>query len=157
MPGTDGPNAAGVKIGGVTPILRVRSLQASLDYYVGVLGFKVNWQADTTMASVSRDRASIMLCEGDQGNPGTWLWFGVNDADVLCEEYTEAGATIGLPPTNYPWAYTSTCRTPTGTSCVSAPIPKRADPSPHGSLGVASRGNEHKLFTNLYQSLVRRP
>jgi len=49
---------------------------------------------------------------------GAWLWFGVNDADVLCDEYTAAGATIGLPPTNYPGRMSSMCRTPTGTSCV---------------------------------------
>ncbi len=66
------------------------------------------------MASVSRDRASIMLCEGDQGNPGTWLWFGVNDADVLCDEYAAAGATIALPPTNYPWAYEFHAQDPDG-------------------------------------------
>jgi predicted enzyme related to lactoylglutathione lyase len=114
MSGTEEPKAAAAKIGGGTPILRVRNLQASIDYYVGVLGFKIDWQDPTRMASVSRDRAGIMLCEGEQGNPGTWLWFGVNDADVLCDEYTAAGATIGLAPTNYPWAYEFHVQDPDG-------------------------------------------
>lgn len=70
-----------------------------------VLGFKVDWHDATTMASVSRDRCGIMLCEGDQGNPGTWVWIGVGDAEVLFREYSATGARIRLAPTNYPWAY----------------------------------------------------
>ena len=90
---------------GITPILRVQSLAASLDYYVKVLGFKVDWQSPGIMAGISRDRCSIMLCEGDQGNPGTWVWIGVEDVEPLFEEYTAKGAKIRHPPTNYPWAY----------------------------------------------------
>ena len=66
----------------VTPILRVRSLAASVDYYVQKLGFKIDWQAPI-FASVSRGRCHIFLSEGDQGNPGGWVWIGVEDADAL--------------------------------------------------------------------------
>lgn len=88
-----------------SPILRVRSLQASIDYYVKVLGFSLDWHHPGVIASVSRDRATIMLCEGDQGRAGTWIWIGVNDCAALFTEYTARGASIPLPPTNYPWAY----------------------------------------------------
>jgi catechol 2,3-dioxygenase-like lactoylglutathione lyase family enzyme len=114
MSGTDTPTVAAANFEGVTPILRVRSLQASIDYYVGVLGFKVDWQHAAIVASVSRNRAGIMLCEGDQGNPGTWLWFGVTDADVLFDEFRNAGAKIGLAPTNYSWAYEFHVQDPDG-------------------------------------------
>src|SRR5262245_45066836 len=57
----------------ITPILRVESLAASRAYYVDVLGFALDWEADG-MASVSRDRCAIMLCERAQGQRGTWLW-----------------------------------------------------------------------------------
>lgn len=60
-------------LGGIIPILRVRDLTESVAYYVNVLGFTHDW-TDGTVASVHRDRASAMLCEGDQGQPGTWLW-----------------------------------------------------------------------------------
>jgi len=63
---------------GVTPILRVGSLAASLEYYVKVLGFKVDWQDPGIAASVSRGRCHIMLCEGDQGHAGGWVWIGVD-------------------------------------------------------------------------------
>jgi catechol 2,3-dioxygenase-like lactoylglutathione lyase family enzyme len=98
----------------VVPILRVRSLPASVDYYVGVLGFTVDWQEPEAMASVSRDGCAVMLCEGGQGNPGTWVWIGVRDAATLFDEYRKKGATIRLAPTNYRWAYEMQVEDPDG-------------------------------------------
>lgn len=98
------PNGPPVAFECVVPILRVRSLTTSVEHYVGVLGFRVDWQEPGVMASVSRDGRAIMLCEGGQGNPGTWVWIGVSDACVLWEEYKAKGATIRQAPVNYPWA-----------------------------------------------------
>jgi catechol 2,3-dioxygenase-like lactoylglutathione lyase family enzyme len=92
-----------IRFEGVTPVLPVRNLAASLDYYVRVLGFKVNFEYPY-FASVSRDRCYLFLSEGDQGNPGTWVWIGVDDAPALCEQYRQAGAKIRHRPTNYEWA-----------------------------------------------------
>jgi uncharacterized glyoxalase superfamily protein PhnB len=86
-----------------TPILRVRSHAVSLDYYVRVLGFIMAWN-EGGMASVSRGQCSLMLCEGHQGNPGTWVWIGVGDAEALFQEFSAKSAIIRLPPTNYRWA-----------------------------------------------------
>jgi catechol 2,3-dioxygenase-like lactoylglutathione lyase family enzyme len=89
---------------GASPILRVANLKESLRYYVNVLGFKVNWETPM-FASVGRGRCNLMLSEGDQGYPGTWVWVGVGDAELLFEEYCAKRARIRHPPTNYPWAY----------------------------------------------------
>lgn len=86
------------------PILRVRDLAASLDYYAKALGFHVDWEHPGGMASVSRGGAAVMLCQGDQGQPGTWAWMGVTDAAALFNEYTSTGASIRHAPRNYPWA-----------------------------------------------------
>jgi catechol 2,3-dioxygenase-like lactoylglutathione lyase family enzyme len=91
--------------GGSVPILRVESLRASLEYYVAVLGFDVDWHDPGIIAGVSRGRCALMLCEGDQGHHGTWVWIGVNDVEPLFAEYRASGASIRQPPTNYPWAY----------------------------------------------------
>jgi catechol 2,3-dioxygenase-like lactoylglutathione lyase family enzyme len=88
----------------VNPIFPVANLDASTKYYVEVLGFKVNWHVPG-FASVGRGRCNLMLCEGEQGNPGTWAWVGVDDADLLYQEYLASGAKIRHPPNNYPWAY----------------------------------------------------
>jgi predicted lactoylglutathione lyase len=89
---------------GAVPILRVRDLAASVEFYVNVLGFRKDWGDLERFCSVSRDRSSIMLCQNDQGCSGTWLWVGAEDAEALFREFSAAGAKIPLPPTNYPWA-----------------------------------------------------
>jgi len=85
------------------PILWVRDLDASVRYYTERLGFTIDWSG-SGMSSVSRGDASVMLCRGAQGNPGTWVWIGVGSAEALYDELTASGADVKLPPTNYPWA-----------------------------------------------------
>jgi len=91
---------------GVTPILHVANIAASLDYYVRSLGFKLDWgYPESGFASVSRGNCHLFLCQGDQGHPGSWIWVGVGDAEALLEEYQRNGAKIRHLPTNYSWAY----------------------------------------------------
>ena len=71
---------------GASPILPVADLKESIKYYVRVLGFKLNWETPV-FAQVSRGKCHIMLAESDQGHPGTWVWIGVGDAELLFEEY----------------------------------------------------------------------
>ncbi|HTV08840.1 MAG TPA: glyoxalase superfamily protein [Candidatus Aquilonibacter sp.] len=85
-----------------TPILRVNDLQASVAYYTGILGFKLDWQTGG-FGSVSRDRCTLFLCEGGQGHAGTWTWTGVSDVELLYTELQGSGAKILQGPTNYPW------------------------------------------------------
>jgi catechol 2,3-dioxygenase-like lactoylglutathione lyase family enzyme len=87
-----------------SPILPVSDLAKSLDYYVHVLGFAVDWQDATGTASVARDGCALMLCQGDQGHAGTWVWVGVADVDALHESLKARGAIVRHPPSDYPWA-----------------------------------------------------
>ena len=89
-------------LGPTVPILRVADLAASVRYYVERLGFHVEWEA-APVASVGRDGASLMLSEGDQGLPGTWVWISTKDVDALYAEFAARGAELRHPPTNYPW------------------------------------------------------
>jgi predicted lactoylglutathione lyase len=97
----------------LTPILRVEDLEASRRYYIQTLGFSLDWDAGA-MISVSRDRKAIMLCEGAQGQPGVWLWIGVDDADVFFAEFSAKGAYIRSEPQNYGWAYEFEVEDPDG-------------------------------------------
>ena len=90
--------------GGAAPVFRVADLEASLEYYVRVLGFTVDWKYPGIVASVSRERCCIFLCHVDQGHPGVWVWIGVPDVTALHQELRARGATIRHPPTNYHWA-----------------------------------------------------
>ena len=100
----------------ITPILRVESLPASIRYYVEVLGVGVEWgsEAGSEMASVSRDGHSIMLCQGGQGQPGSWVWIGVDDIQPLFERYKRNGAKFRQAPLNRPWAYEMQVEDPDG-------------------------------------------
>ena len=97
----------GAKVECIIPILNVKNLAASMDYYVNVLGFRVEWDwgDPPDVGSVERDNFSIMLVEAGQGHPGTWIWMGVEDAEQYYEEYKLSGAKIHEHPVNYPWAY----------------------------------------------------
>jgi catechol 2,3-dioxygenase-like lactoylglutathione lyase family enzyme len=100
----------------IIPILRVSSVAASIQFYVDVLGFRVNWggEADSTFASVSCDGRAIMLAQGEQGHPGTWIWIGVEDIEPLFAEYKAKGVKFREPPTNHPWAYEMKIEDPDG-------------------------------------------
>jgi len=105
---------ARVRFEGCDPILRVESMDASLRFYVDLLGFQnANWGSED-FTHVSRDSAGIYLCQGDQGRGGAWVWVGVEDAEQLHEEYKARGVTIRLPPTSFPWALEMQVEDPDG-------------------------------------------
>jgi ankyrin repeat protein len=87
------------------PILNVKSVPASISYYVDKLGFRKEWDwgAPATFGCVGRDGVKLFLCQGGQGAPGTWVSIFVQDVDLLFDEYRRQGATIRQPPTNFPW------------------------------------------------------
>lgn len=106
MSPADDHKTVSVAFNGAVPILRVTNIEASLRYYVDVLGFKMDWRDDDdgpTFASVSHGKCQLFLASGDQGHPGSWLWVGVSDVDALHEELVRQGARVRHPPTNYPW------------------------------------------------------
>ena len=116
----------------VIPILRVQNLTTSRRFYTDALGFSLDWDAGE-MISVSRDSKSIMLCQGDQGQPGTWLWIGVDDADVLFEEFSAKGAKICMPPQNFSWAYEFRIEDPDGHV-----LRFGSEPKPHSYYGTST-------------------
>ena len=131
--------SAVTRFGGVTPIISVGDVSASLEYYTRILGFNNDWGSGDGFASVSRDRCHLFLSQGNQGHPANWIFIGVGDIDVPFEEYKAKGARIRHPPTNYEWA--ARCRSKTRTETYSglARIRKRMNRLVSGSTcaGVA--------------------
>jgi catechol 2,3-dioxygenase-like lactoylglutathione lyase family enzyme len=97
-----------IAFGGVTPVLRVSSVKASVEYYTRALGFRVDFRSPNDdapfFASVSRGKCGLFLSEGDQGHPGSWVWIDGVDVEKVYEEFQASGAKIRNPPTNYEWA-----------------------------------------------------
>jgi len=108
-------------------VLRVRDATASRDYYVQALGFSVDFQSED-FVSVSRGRCHLFLCEGDQGNLGSWVWIDGKDVDALYQEYKKTGAKIRHLPTNYPWAYEMQVEDPDGNILRCGSEPKENTP-----------------------------
>lgn len=100
----------------INPILSVRDLAVSLDFYENVLGFRrADWVAEgAAFGSVSRDGCTIYLAQRAQGQPGTRVWVGVDGADEVFEEIRSRGARILQEPTNYSWAFEMKVEDPDG-------------------------------------------
>jgi hypothetical protein len=78
---------ARVRFEGSQPILRVEDMDASLRFYVGLLGFENATWGNGDFTSVSRDAAAIYLCRGGQGLGGAWVWIGAEDVEKLHNEF----------------------------------------------------------------------
>ena len=105
----------GIHIEGIQIILSVRDMNASRAFYKGILGFdEVDWGTDV-FTSVNRENAGIYLCQGSQGNPGTWFWVGF-DGDIfkLHDDLKAKGVKIRKAPTNYSWALEMQVEDPDG-------------------------------------------
>jgi uncharacterized glyoxalase superfamily protein PhnB len=93
------------------PILNVKNVAASLDYYCTRLGFEKDFcwpwgQALPTFAQVSRGHFSVMLAQEAQGGLGMWMYLdlaSVEDLAALHQEYLTNAVKITEQPTDKPW------------------------------------------------------
>jgi len=102
MTNAEGPMSPTAEFEHVTPILRVADFDAALAYYEHALGFTLAWR-DGRFGCVRRGHVTLMLSEGSQGSPGTWVYLDVSDVDQLYQELLRTRARIRHPPTNFPW------------------------------------------------------
>lgn len=94
------------RIENIQPVLNVRDIAVSVEFYTNVLGFEAAPWGNLEFTSVNRDGSSIYLCRGAQGAGGTWIWIGFDgDITSLFAEFKSRGATFLLEPTNFSWAY----------------------------------------------------
>lgn len=113
MPTTQQPDKTRVRFECIEPILCVRDIAASLSFYE-VLGFENASWGSQDFTHVSRDGVGIYLSRQAQGQPGAWVWIGVDDVQKLHEQYRARGIAILLPPTSYPWALEMQIQDPDG-------------------------------------------
>jgi catechol 2,3-dioxygenase-like lactoylglutathione lyase family enzyme len=81
--------------GRAIPILRITSVEDAYDFYVGVLGFQVDWEHNfepglPLYAQLSRSGLVVHLSEhaGD-GTPGAAVWIAVEDVRSIRDEFLE--------------------------------------------------------------------
>jgi len=93
------------------PILNVKNVAASLDYYCNRLGFEKEFcwpreQALPTFAQVTRGHFSVMLAQEAKGGPGMWMYLdlaSLEDLATLHQEYLANAVKIIEMPTDKPW------------------------------------------------------
>ena len=95
-----------------SPQFLVDDLQASIRYYVDVLGFETNIEHQDFYASVVRDQAEIHLKAApktaeerklrlENQHLDAYIW--VNAFDELYDEFQSSGAIILYAPQQQPW------------------------------------------------------
>ena len=96
-----------------TPILNVKNVTVSLDYYCNVIGFQdvFHWSQEDappwTFAQVRRGAFCVYLAQQAQGGPGMWIYLdlaSLDDLAFLHQEYQAHAVNILEPPTDKPWA-----------------------------------------------------
>lgn len=88
----------------VAPILSITDMARSVAFYVEYLAFENAAWGNEEFTMLSKDGCTLYLCRGAQGQAGTWVWIGVDDARKLYNELRARGVQFRLAPTNYPWA-----------------------------------------------------
>ncbi len=93
------------KVTQATPILAVRDISTSVNFYTTQLGFRKTWEWGNPAAfvSIERDDALIFLAEREQGQPGTWIYLAVNDVDAIHKELVQRRVHILEPPADRDW------------------------------------------------------
>ena len=94
------------------PILNIKNVTVSLDYYCNTLGFQdvFHWSDEDappwTFAQVRRGDFFVYLCQGSQGGPGMWMYLNLassEDLAALYQEYQAKAVKITQPPTDQRW------------------------------------------------------
>ncbi|MBX7132966.1 MAG: hypothetical protein K1X67_09850 [Fimbriimonadaceae bacterium] len=90
------------------PVLRIVNMEASLAFYVGVLGFEIEWQGEPPggIAGLRRDDIPIMLTTLD-GTGSSLVWIGTSDIRPIYETLmamTEPPEFL-YPPTRNSYAF----------------------------------------------------
>jgi catechol 2,3-dioxygenase-like lactoylglutathione lyase family enzyme len=85
------------------PELPVDNVAAAVDYYVRILGFRINYQQHD-LGVMDRDAITILLIArtGRHTGIGSFEVY-IEDADALHAELTAKGANVLGPPVSYPW------------------------------------------------------
>ena len=116
------------------PVLPVSDLATSLEFYTGVLGFKIDWGGGdgSAIASVSRDGRPIMLSQGIAGATAPqWVWIGVEDTAIF-EEWKRSGTKVRQEAQNWSWAYEMKFEDPDGNVLWVGTEPDRSLPMVDG-------------------------
>ncbi len=112
-----------MRAAGITPVLNVSDIEASLAWF-GKWGWTKQWAWGTpvSFAAIESGNCHIFLCKDGQGgrgrgantvtfgengesamDRGVWLWIAVDEVDELHRRCLAEGIEVTFPPTDLPW------------------------------------------------------
>jgi predicted lactoylglutathione lyase len=101
-----------LKVECTVPVLPVRDLGRSIQFYTETLEFALDWRGDV-ICSVSKDGRPIMLMQEEKLTAPVWVWIGLED-DSLFKLYKSRGVKVLQEPRNFSWAYEMKFEDPDG-------------------------------------------
>ena len=115
----------------VAPVLVVKNLSRSLEYYQDKLGFVVSFNYDGFYAGVLRDRCQIHLKQGAlvetmaerYGSGDIHICFDVSDAEALASEFATQGVSFSLPMRDQPYGKEFYVEDPDGYTLAFVEVP----------------------------------
>jgi hypothetical protein len=89
----------------VVPILAVTDFAATARCFTEELGWQLlwSWGAPPNFGGVGMGQAEIFLCQGGQGQAGTWVMAFVDNVDAYAASLTLSTASIREGPVDRPW------------------------------------------------------
>jgi predicted enzyme related to lactoylglutathione lyase len=87
----------------VSPTLPCWNVRATMEMYRDVLGFNINWIWDDYFGSVGNDQVEIFFQKTRQEIEPQTMYFYVDNADQLCQEFKDAGADVCEDIKSTPW------------------------------------------------------
>ncbi|QFT33193.1 Glyoxalase-like domain protein [Labrenzia sp. THAF82] len=89
----------------VYPTLAVPNVLDTCNWYVDHLGFTIRfvWGEPPTHGAVLLDKACVHFWQGEPQLGANWLYFDVNDLDVVYARATTSRVNITRAPETYPW------------------------------------------------------
>jgi len=107
----------------INPYLVVRDIKASLKYYVNILGFD-EYVETQNMAIIECDGHQIHLITSENAPTINRIWIGVDDIEMLYDQYKKNDVIFIQEPSNFSWAYQMIIQDLDGNKLIFGSAPK---------------------------------
>jgi len=88
----------------INPYLVVKDIKGSLEFYINILGFDVYVETQN-LAIIECDGHQIHLIKSEDAPTINRIWIGVEDIEILYDQYKENDVIFIQEPSIFSWAY----------------------------------------------------
>lgn len=111
----------------INPYLIVKDIKESLKFYVNLLGFE-EYVETQNLAIIECDGHQIHLLESENDPTKNRIWIGVEDIEMLYDQYKNYDVKFIQEPINFSWAYQMIIQDLDGNKLIFGSAPKPGQP-----------------------------